>query len=112
MLHVLALLRRGGVSWFDCQESEGLMDEQERWCGGVGTGQLSVSDTQSASHALALAIVVWNLRNPFDRLAVSVWVLFWTSPGDSGSRERQERRKKSWRAGVTCRIHVVPSHIQ
>lgn len=71
--------------------------------GAGGTGQLSVSDTQSASHALALAIVVWNLRNPFDRLAVSVWVLFWTSPGDKTAiRERQERRQKSWRAGVTC----------
>lgn len=29
-----------------------------------------VSDTPSASHSLAVAIVVWNLRNALDRLAV------------------------------------------
>lgn len=34
------------------------------------------SDTQSASHALAQAIVIWNSRNAFDRFGVSVWVLF------------------------------------
>lgn len=55
MLHVLVLLRRGGVP---------------------------VSDTQSTSHALAQAIVVWNLRNAFDQYGVSVWVLFWMTPGD------------------------------
>lgn len=51
-----------------------------------------VSDTQSASHALAQAIVVWNLRNAFDRDGVSVWVLFWTTPGDkTATREGKGR---------------------
>lgn len=54
-----------------------------------------VSDTQSASHALAQAIVVWNLRNAFDRFTVSVWVLFWMTPGDkTATREGKERRDR------------------
>lgn len=53
------------------------------------------SDTQSASHALAQAIVVWNLRNAFDQYGVSVWVLFWTTPGDkTATREGNERRRR------------------
>lgn len=56
------------------------------------------SDTQSASHALAQAIVVWNLRNAFDRFGVSVWVLFWMTPGDkTATREGKERRGRRGR---------------
>lgn len=56
-----------------------------------------VSDTQSASHALAQAIVVWNLRDAFDHFAVSVWVLFWITPRDKtatgeGKEEKRQRR--------------------
>lgn len=93
VLHVLVLLRRGGVSWFDSQEVRG--DRWTWWCRvsgeGVDTGQLC-PDTQSHSHALALAIVVWNLRNPFDQHGVSVWVLFWMAPEDKTAiREGKER---------------------
>lgn len=53
------------------------------------------SDTQSASHSLA--IVVWNLRNAFDRLAVPAWVLFWRSPEDKTvTREEKEKRQMRW----------------
>lgn len=39
------------------------------------------------------SIVVWNLRNAFDRTAVPAWVLFWMSPEDSTvTRERKERK--------------------
>lgn len=64
----------------------------------VGTGQLSpASDTQSASHSLARPIVVWNLRNAFDRLAVPAWVLFWRSPEDKTvTREEKEKRQMRW----------------
>lgn len=93
VLHVLVLLRRGGVSWFDSQEVRG--DRWTWWCGvsgeGVDSGQLC-PDTQSRSHALALAIVVWNLRNPFDQHGVSVWVLFWMAPEDKTAiRQGKER---------------------
>lgn len=61
-----------------------------------------VSDTQSASHALALAIVVWNLRNAFDHFTVSVWVLFWMTPRDkTATGEGKERRG---RRGVGARV--------
>ena len=47
--------------------------EKQRWCG-VGIGwyleMKPASDTQSTSHALAQAIVVWNLRNAFDLYTV------------------------------------------
>lgn len=57
----------------------------------MDTGQLC-PDTQSRSHALALAIVVWNLRNPFDQHGVSVWVLFWMAPEDKTAiRQGKER---------------------
>lgn len=57
----------------------------------MDTGQLC-PDTQSRSHALALAIVVWNLRNPFDLHGVSVWVLFWMAPEDKTAiRQGKER---------------------
>lgn len=57
----------------------------------MDTGQLC-PDTQSHSHALALAIVVWNSRNPFDQHGVSVWVLFWMAPEDKTAiREGKER---------------------
>lgn len=50
------------------------------------------SDTQSTSHALARAIVAWNLRNAFDQHGVSVWVLFWTTPWDkTATREVKGR---------------------
>lgn len=71
----------------------------------VGTGQLSpASDTQSASHSLARPIVVWNLRNAFDRLAMPAWVLFWRSPEDKTvTREEKEKRQMRWwwRGGST-----------
>lgn len=57
----------------------------------MDTGQLC-PDIQSRSHALALAIVVWNLRNPFDQHGVSVWVLFWMAPEDKTAiRQGKER---------------------
>lgn len=96
VLHVLVLLRQGGV---DSRKVRG-----DRWTGvrgreewGVGLilAIKPVSDTQSASHALAQAIVVWNLRNAFDRFTASVWVLFWTTPGDkTATREGKERRDR------------------
>ena len=76
-----------------------MTDEQERGWGGKGRREKGwyraikpASDTQSTSHALAQAIVVWNLRNAFDQYGVSVWVLFWTTPGDkTATREGIER---------------------
>lgn len=56
------------------------------------------SDTRSAPHSLALAIVVWNLRNAFDRLAVPAWVLFWRSPEDI-TVTREEKEKRQMRCG-------------
>lgn len=58
------------------------------------------SDTRSASHSLALAIVVWNVRNAFDRLAMPAWVLFWRSPEDiTVTREETEKRQMRWGGG-------------
>lgn len=56
------------------------------------------SDTQSSSHALVQAIVVWNLRNAFDQYGVSVWVLFWTTPGDKQPQEKGkgEQAEEVW----------------
>lgn len=96
VLHVLVLLRQGGV---DSQKVRG-----DRWTGVRGREEWGVglilpikpvSDTQSASHALAQAIVVWNLRNAFDRFTASAWVLFWTTPGDkTATREGKKRRDR------------------
>lgn len=71
-------------------EQEAVWGEKERvsWYWAIKP----VSDTQSASHALAQAIVVWNLRNAFDQYGVSVWVLVWTTPGDkTATREGKGR---------------------
>ena len=70
-----------------------MTDEHEEGEAGWYWAIKPASDTQSASHALARAIVVWNSRNAFDRFGVSVWVLFWTTPGDkTATREGKERR--------------------
>lgn len=57
---------------------------------GSGEGDLILGnyklewDPQSSSHALAQAIVIWNLRNAFDQSGVSAWLLFWMTPRDKG----------------------------
>lgn len=73
-----------------------------------GTGQLSQRLTPGVLLILWQSIVVWNLRNAFDRTAVPAWVLFWMSPEDSTvTRERKERkgryggRKGGREGGVT-----------
>lgn len=58
-----------------------------------------VSDTQSASRALAQAIVVWNLRNAFDQCGVPVWVLFWMTPGDTTATREGKGRTGSGGGG-------------
>lgn len=49
----------------------------------------TVSDTQRASHALARAIVKWNLRNAFDQYMVSVSVRL--DGNKTATREEKQR---------------------
>lgn len=55
--------------------------------GQAGGGIKSASDTQSASHALAQAVVVWNVSYASDHFAVCVVILVKTA-----TREGKERR--------------------
>lgn len=71
------------------------------------------SDTRSASHSLALAIVVWNVRNAFDRLAMPAWVLFWRSPEDiTVTREETEKRQMRWGGEGTGYLDSFRAHLR
>lgn len=59
------------------------------------------SDTQSASHALARPIVVWNLRNAFDRLAASAGVFVLDDSWGHNSHQRREGDRERVKCKVT-----------
>lgn len=76
-------------------------------------GGVPASDTQSPAHALALAIVVWNLRNAFDRFGVCVCGCYFgrllgtKQPPEKGRGEEAEEARAK---GYLVNTHAFMQH--